>query len=110
MTDIYLKKNEDFLRVYRKRNVYGNRNLTLYLKNNNLGYSRLGVSISTKVGKAHVRNLIKRRLKHIFRENLNRFPQGVDGVIVVKPAASDISFAELKNSYFHLLKKVVKKS
>lgn len=108
MKDIYLKKNEDFLRVYKKRNVYGNRNLTLYLKNNDLGYSRLGVSISKKVGKAHVRNLIKRRLKHIYRENYDRFPQGVDGVIVVKPAASDISFGELKNSYFHLMKKVVK--
>ena len=45
-----LKKNRDFQSVYRKGKPYGNKYLVMYLLANDLGRSRVGISVSKKVG------------------------------------------------------------
>mgnify|MGYP000740922083 CR=1 FL=1 len=45
-----LKKNEDFKKVYNKRNSYANRELIMYISKNGTDTKRLGVSVSKKVG------------------------------------------------------------
>ena len=44
-----LKKNEDFKKVYNKRNSYANRELIMYISKNGTDTKRLGVSVSKKV-------------------------------------------------------------
>ena len=51
-----LKKNEDFKKVYNKRNSYANRELIMYISKNGTDTKRLGVSVSKKVGNSIVRH------------------------------------------------------
>lgn len=52
---------------------------------NGLGYFRLGLSVSRRVGGAVVRNRIKRRLREAFRLGQHDWPGGYDIVVVVRP-------------------------
>ena len=64
-----IKNTKDFKKVYNEKKSIANRLFVLYVLPNGLTRSRIGVSVSKKVGKANVRNKIKRRLKEIFRLN-----------------------------------------
>ncbi len=48
--------------------------------------------VSKAVGGAVVRNLVKRRLRHLLRERTDRFPAHDMLVVRALPAAADISF------------------
>ncbi len=52
---------------------------------NDLGYSRLGIGISRKVGTAVRRNRIKRLLREAFRLMGDELPRGYDVVVLVRP-------------------------
>ncbi|BET65921.1 hypothetical protein ASA1KI_08390 [Opitutales bacterium ASA1] len=70
-----------------------------------LDLPRFAVVASRKVGAAHVRNLLKRRLRAIFRGSQGRFPGALDVVVTLKPAAADLSFAELEKSFAYAARK-----
>jgi len=57
--------------------------------------SRLGITVSRKVGGAVVRNFVKRRVREIFRRHPERLLAGHDVVVIVKPGAGQLSFAEI---------------
>ena len=65
-----------------------NRLLVLYIRENGLPVNRLGISISRKVGKAVLRNRIKRLVKEQMRLHDGEILQGYDLVIVVRTAAA----------------------
>jgi ribonuclease P protein component len=64
---------------------------------------RWGFSISKKVGKAHERNLIKRRLREICRHTPIDF-QG-DLILVVRSGAKSASYDDLSQSLAELLRR-----
>ena len=64
-----LKKNEDFKKVYNKRNSYANRELIMYISKNGTDTKRLGVSVSKKVGNSIVRHRLARLVREAFRLN-----------------------------------------
>lgn len=70
------------------------------------GEPRLGLAVSRKTGKAVVRNRIKRRLRDIFRNNLNLLPAPLDLVIVARHNAGALSYEELRSEYLSALKKI----
>lgn len=48
------------------------------------GKKRIGISVGKKVGGAVVRNRIKRIFRETFRLNREKFPHGVDIVVIVR--------------------------
>jgi ribonuclease P protein component len=77
----------------------------MYVKKNNLERTRLGVSISKKVGKSVVRNRLKRRIKEIFRQSMGNIKKGYDVVISVKPEMANIEYEQIKKEIKSILKR-----
>ncbi len=55
------------------------------------GPSRLGVTVSRKVGGAVVRNLVKRRVRNVFRRDPSRLLPESDLIVIAKPGAGAVS-------------------
>lgn len=103
---ISLKENAAFRRLYQRGRSVGNRYLVIYCRPNRLGHNRLGLTVSTKLGHAVVRNRIRRRLREIYRLNENCLKQGFDLVVVARTACVDASFSALNASFSSLADKL----
>ena len=66
---VTVKENYEFRRIYRKGRSVVSPCLVVYCQKNRRGQSRLGVTVSTKLGHAVVRNRVRRRLREIYRLN-----------------------------------------
>ncbi|MDO5040642.1 MAG: ribonuclease P protein component [Peptoniphilus sp.] len=104
--DCYLRKNIDFQRVYKKRNINGNKHITIFFRRNGLESKRVGFTITKKLGNAVTRNKLKRRLREIYRANFDLLKDGYDYIFVMKKSSVDLSYAELEKSFKHICKKI----
>ena len=77
-----VRKTEDFQRVYAKQCGAGNGVIRVLAAENGLGHTRLGLSVSRRVGNACTRNRWKRILREVFRLTRKELPAGVDLVII----------------------------
>ena len=99
-----LKLNHIFRRLYRTNGLAGPY-LVLYARKNRTGENRVGITVSKKLGKANVRNRIRRRLREVYRLNEEKFQPGWDIVVVARSKALDAKFSDLVKSYLSLAKK-----
>lgn len=67
------------------------------------GPTRLGLTVSRKVGGAVQRNLLKRRLREFFRLNYDRFPVAVDISLIAKTGAAQRATDQLREELGFLL-------
>jgi ribonuclease P protein component len=59
---------------------------------------KLGLSVSRKVGKAHDRNLLKRRLREIFRLHQHEMNENIEIVFIPKKETCELSYIQLEKS------------
>lgn len=69
--------------------------VALYVRSDTQGAARLGITVSRRVGKAVQRNRVKRLLREAFRLQKQRFPRGLDLVLIARPAAAGATFHQL---------------
>ena len=103
---VSLKENSVFRRLYYRGTSAGNRYLVIYCRRNGSKTSRLGLTVSTKLGKAVVRNRVRRRLREVYRLYEDKMPAGFDLVVVARTAAVDADFAKLQSAFSHAASKV----
>jgi len=96
-----LRDRRAFDAVFRRGRGYGNELLSLRVLPNGLPYNRFGFVVGRKVGKATVRNKVKRRLREGIRRLALR--QGWDVVVVARPAAAGADYHRLLASLTSLL-------
>ena len=99
-----LKLNHIFQRLYHTKGV-ADGYLVLYARKNRSDANRVGITVSKKLGKAHVRNRTRRRIREVYRMNEERFLPGWDIVVVARSKAVDAEFSRLTKSYLTLAKK-----
>lgn len=80
--------------------------MVLYCRKNNTDSNRLGITVSTKLGKAVCRNRIKRRFREIYRSNSDRLLPGYDIIMVARTKTADAEYRELETDYLYLVKKL----
>ncbi|SIS75627.1 ribonuclease P protein component [Alicyclobacillus vulcanalis] len=101
-----LKDSRDFRRVFRRGKSFASGRLVLYYCDNREARLRVGFSISRKVGKAVVRNRLKRVLRAIFQRHLDELrDKPVDVVVVCRASAADAPFQDLEREVEKLLTK-----
>ena len=92
-----LRKRREFLQAQRTGRRWASSHFVIYLKPNGGRPARLGITGRRKVGKANRRNLLKRRVREVFRRGLANFPAGVDVVVVAKSGVSVPGFSEIRD-------------
>ena len=99
-----LKLNHIFQRLYRT-NGQANGYLVLYARRNRTESNRVGITVSKKLGKAHIRNRVRRRFREVYRLNEDKFLPGWDIVIVARHRAISADFEKLTAAYLQLADK-----
>ena len=103
-----LCKRSEFLQVYRQGKSVHTRTLVLYFLRNDGENHRIGITASRKIGKAVVRNGIKRAFREIFR-NYEVLMPPMDLVVNAKKPSASASFAELREDYLSAIERVTVK-
>ena len=101
-----LKENYEFRRVYAKGRTGVTQCLVVYCRPNRSGRNRLGLTVSTRLGHAVVRNRIRRRLREIFRLRGPELKGGYDIVIVARARAVKADYHELERAFVRCCEKL----
>ena len=99
-----LKLNHIFRRLY-ATSGHANSYLVLYARKNRTGENRVGITVSKKLGKAHVRNRVRRRFREVYRLNEEKFQPGWDIVVVARTKSIHADFGKLTAAYLQLAEK-----
>lgn len=100
-----VKKNKDYKNIYKIGRSVAGKYLVLYCNRGSSENTRYGFSISKKIGKAVVRNRVKRILREICRQNEQWFMRGYDYVVIPKKYAAEKSYHDLGEELFKLARK-----
>jgi ribonuclease P protein component len=104
-----LAKRREFLHVYETGRKLFTRYCVLFFAANDLPHSRVGVTATKKLGKANVRNRLKRWTREIYRrqrEPLGLDRNALDVVINVKPNAAEANFRDYSSDLERALRKI----
>ena len=97
-----VRASRDFQRIEGRSRRLPGRFVILLLAPAYRAWSRVGFTVSKKVGEAHQRNKVKRRLREIMRHHKGLWCD-VDVIVIAKPEAATASFADLKADVCGLL-------
>ena len=101
-----LKTSFEFRKIKRKNHLYFKQGpIKIYILKQNLEYSRLGIIIYKKAGKAFYRNKVKRWVREIFRVSKSGFKKKRDIVFVIGRGTELVDFKFLQESFFTALQK-----
>ena len=92
--DKRIRKRRDFLRIQRFGARSFGRFVVIVAQRSGIFSGRVGITVPKKVGAAHIRNKIKRRIRHIFRLKQDLF-LGKSLVIIARAGASVVAFRDL---------------
>jgi ribonuclease P protein component len=108
-----LAKRREFLRVYETGRKWFSRYCVVFAAGNQLPYSRIGITATKKLGKANVRNRLKRWTREVYRRRrellaIDRY--SLDVVVNVKPNAAEAPFQQYRDDLQRALERIVKES
>lgn len=103
MKIIKLKENYDFRRVYNKGKSFVCPYFAVYLNPNKRQYSRLGITVSKKIGNAVKRNRAKRLITAAFGTVCPKINSSYDFVIVARTRILDVKSTVVSNSLLKIL-------
>jgi ribonuclease P protein component len=85
--------------VYERGAKVKTRLFYIYLLENGLSYSRMGITVSRKVGRTNTRNQLKRRLREVFRKNKELVIPPSDLVINTSQLTAQASYELLEGEF-----------
>ena len=103
-----IRLNKDFDRVFRERNTAANQRIIVFACQNELGFSRLGISVPRKIRGAVRRNRWKRLIREAFRLSRAELPAGLDLIVVPRPEVEP-ELAGLQESLRHLARRIARR-
>jgi len=90
-----IRKRKDFLSAYHHGARVESKNFITVLNRNQLGTTRLGITVTKKVGNSVQRNRVKRLLREFFRLNKHSLPDSYDIVIIVKQKVPYLKYRDV---------------
>ena len=103
---VTIKENYEFRRLYAKGASAVLPSVVVYCRKNGRAHNRLGVTVSTKLGHAVVRNRCRRRLREVYRLEKPQLKTGYDIILVARSRTATAPWPELQKQFRHLCRKV----
>lgn len=101
-----LKKNYEFRRLYAKGKSAVTHYLVVYARQARRSQRRVGFTVSNKLGKAVVRNRVRRRLREIYRLHEAEFVPGAELVVVARSRAVGAQYRQLERAMLDACKRL----
>lgn len=95
----------DFQRVYAQGRSVANRALVLYVLSGDPDEVRIGIAAGKKLGKAVVRNRLRRLIREAIRTRLERIRRGSRLVFIARGGALNLTFQQLSARVEELLRR-----
>ena len=90
-----LRKSWEYRLVKKMGCKFNTSHFVLLVFDNHIHNSRLGITVSRRVGNAVERNRLKRIIREYFRVRKNLYPGLKDYSVIVRRGAAQLSFAEI---------------
>ena len=97
-----LKNSREFSQVYNHRESLANKYLVMYIVKTDQVYSRIGISVSKKVGNSVIRHRITRLIRESYRLHKDKIKDGYDIVVVARNTAKGKNFHDIESAFLHL--------
>lgn len=104
----HLRSPLDFRLVYDRKCSASDEWLVIYARANELPHSRIGLSVSRKIGSAVVRNRFRRLYREAFRLIKSELPIGLD-LILIPRSNREPTLVALQESLRHLTSRLAKR-
>lgn len=82
-----LRSSLDFANIYQLKQKAGSQHLLIFAALNDIGQTRIGLSVSKRNGNSVVRHRIRRLLKEAFRQEQHQIPEGLDLILIPRPGS-----------------------
>ena len=100
-----VKSHEDFQKVIHGNRKVSNKTYIVYYKKNDLGYARVGISTSKKLGNAVTRGKIRRQVRAMCADVMN-YDLSFDYCIIVRNGFLQQTFESNKSELSYLILKI----
>lgn len=100
-----IKKNVEFNKVIDDGGVIKTDTLTLHFLKNELGYTRIGISIPRKSGNAVVRNKMRRQIRAIIAQTTD-YSKSIDLILIARKQYDVENFEKTRKDIEYLFSKV----
>lgn len=104
-----LRRRGEFEKVYHYRHRFSTKYFVVNYRPNSVGFDRLGLTVSRKMGGAVRRNRIKRKIRELFRTNRQGLKPSADLVVRPEKTFLEAQHEELQNCWQHALKSIRRK-
>ena len=100
-----LTRRSQFLSISRTgEKAFAPHFIIIHKNNDRLG-QRLGITVSSKVGNAVIRNRVKRGLREFFRRQKHQFEMDQDTLIIARKGAGELSHANLHRELHRVIRR-----
>ncbi len=100
-----IKNSEYFSSIIKKGKYNKDKYYVVYhLNNKENNFTHFGIAIKANIGKANVRNRLKRQTRSIIDHNKNLFKKDKDYIIMIRNECLNSNYATMNESIVKLLK------
>ncbi len=90
-----VRKNQEFTKIIAKKHTRSSKNFVIHYDTRALDHSRIGISVSKKLGNAVIRNKVKRQVREMVKD-LDFYELPHDYIIIVRKGYFEGCFADNK--------------
>lgn len=100
-----IRNHLEFQRLYQEGRSFANKAAVLYVMQGKCATARVGFAAGRKLGKAVVRNRVKRRMREAVRQLWPQVRPGVELLVIARAGALAMDFVEIRRRIADLLQR-----